>query len=62
MKNLKKLILMILLCLPMAIQAQVDSKYLEGAVPVVDGKVTFSTNFKAKGMTQSQIYETLYID
>lgn len=59
MKNLKKLILMILLCLPMALQAQVDSKYLEGAVPVVDGKVTFSTSFKAKGMTQSQIYETV---
>ena len=50
---------MILLCLPMALQAQVDSKYLEGAVPVIDGKVTFSTSIKAKGMTQAQIYETV---
>lgn len=50
---------MILLCLPMALQAQVDSKYLEGAVPVVDGKVTFSTSIKARGMTQAQIYETV---
>lgn len=58
MKNLKKYLLLVLLCLPMALQAQVDSKYLEGAVPVVDGKVTFSTTIKAKGMTQAKIYET----
>ena len=56
MKSLKKYILLILLCLPMALYAQVDSKYLEGAVPVVDGKVTFTTSIKAKGMTKVQIY------
>ncbi len=59
MKSLKKYILLILLCLPMALYAQVDSKYLEGAVPVVDGKVTFTTSIKAKGMTKVQIYETV---
>lgn len=59
MKNLKKYLLLILLCLPMALQAQVESKYLEGAVPVVDGKVTFSTSIKAKGMTQDQIYQSV---
>lgn len=57
MKNLKKYLLLVLLCLPMALQAQVDSKYLEGAVPVVDGKVTFSTTINTEGMTQAQIYE-----
>lgn len=57
MKNLKKYLLLVLLCLPMALQAQVDSKYLEGAVPVVDGKVTFSTSIKAKGMSSTQIYD-----
>lgn len=57
MKNLKKHLLLVLLCLPMALQAQVESKYLEGAVPVVDGKVTFSTTIEAQGMNRSQIYD-----
>ena len=48
---------LILLCLPMILQAQIESKYLEGAVPVVDGKVTFSTSIQAKGMNSSQIYD-----
>ena len=54
---MKKHILLLLLCLPLAIQAQVDSKYLEGAVPVVDGKVTFTTDIKAKGLSQEQIFK-----
>ena len=57
MKNLKRHLLLMLLCLPMALQAQVESKYLEGAVPVVDGKVTFSTTINAEGMSKSQIYD-----
>ena len=57
MKNLKKYLLLILLCLPMVLQAQTESKYLEGAVPVVDGKVTFSTIIQAQGMSASQIYD-----
>ena len=48
---------LILLCLPMILQAQTESKYLEGAVPVVDGKVTFSTIIQAQGMSASQIYD-----
>ena len=48
---------LILLCLPMILQAQIESKYLEGAVPVVDGKVTFSTSIQAKGMNSAQIYD-----
>lgn len=59
MKNLKKYLLLILLCLPMVLQAQTESKYLEGAVPVVDGKVTFSTNIQAKGMSSAQIYDKI---
>lgn len=56
MKNLKEYMFLILLCLPMILQAQTESKYLEGAVPVVDGKVTFSTSIQAKGMNSAQIY------
>ena len=59
MKNLKKYLLLILLCLPMALQAQTESKYLEGAVPIVDGKVTFSTNIQAKGLSSAQIYDKI---
>lgn len=57
MKNLKEYMFLILLCLPMILQAQTESKYLEGAVPVVDGKVTFSTSIQAKGMNSAQIYD-----
>lgn len=57
MKNLNKFLLLILLCLPMILQAQTESKYLEGAVPVIDGKVTFSTCIQAKGMSSTQIYD-----
>lgn len=34
-----------------------DAKYLAGAVPVVDGKVEFSTVIKAPGKTKEQIYD-----
>ena len=57
MKNLNKFLLLILLCLPMVLQAQTESKYLDGAVPVIDGKVTFSTCIQAKGMSSTQIYD-----
>ena len=57
MKNLKEYLFLILLCLPMLHQAQTESIYLEGAVPVVDGKVTFSTSIQANGMNYSQIYD-----
>jgi colicin import membrane protein len=38
----------------------VDAKYLEGAIPVVDGKVTFTLNVDAPGKDAQQIYETVY--
>lgn len=33
-----------------------DQKYLEGAVPEVDGKVTFSATFKAPGKSVREVY------
>lgn len=56
---MKKYILLFLLCLPMAFYAQVQSKYLEGAVPVVDGKVTFSQKLHAKGLPKEKLYSLL---
>ena len=35
-------------------------KYLSGAVPVVDGKVTFTLDMDVKGKTAQEIYDILY--
>ena len=59
MRIFKLCILLCLICLPIALPAQDKSKYFEGAVPVVDGKVTFSTTIQAKGMDHTQIYESV---
>ena len=70
---MKKLMIALLMALPMATQAQdntwerstetvqanTDAKYLAGAVPVVDGKVTFQTTIKAPGKSAKQIYDIL---
>ena len=56
---------MLLTCLPMAMRAEShkekrdDTRYLAGAVPVVDGKVVFSKEFQIPGMSQKQIYDTV---
>lgn len=65
---MKKLILAMMLCLPMVAVAQntwempenettsnPDSKYLVGAVPVVDGKVIFKTTVSAPGKSAEQV-------
>ena len=39
--------------------AQTDEKYLEGAVPVVDGKVTFTNEVNAGTMSKQQVYDIL---
>ena len=56
---MRKTIMMLLMCLPVLAWAQTDAKYLEGAVPVTDGKVTFTTELQVPAMTQEQIYGTL---
>ena len=63
---MKKLIIAIMLCLPLALTAQntwempaqssnADQKYLTGAVPLVDGKVTFRTTIDAPGKTATEV-------
>ena len=43
---------------------KVDQKYLQGAVPLVDGKVVFSKHIDAKGKTATEIYNIVrdYMD
>ena len=62
--NIKKLFTAMLLCaitLPMAINAQKrdDSRYLQGAVPEVNGKVVFSKEFLINGMSKDEIYNRM---
>ena len=68
---MKKLFITLMMCLPMAMMAQntwempeqngtavnPDQKYLVGAVPVVDGKVTFHTVVDAPGKSAQQVYK-----
>ncbi len=39
-----------------SVKTSVDSKYLRGAVPLVDGSVVFSKTIEAPGKSASQIY------
>lgn len=67
---MKKLFIILLLCIPFAGFAQdntwekpttngTDAKYLAGAVPMVDGKVEFRSVIKAPGKSAKQLYEIL---
>ena len=51
-----------LLCLPLCLMAHKDDKnpkYLLGAVPEVDGVVTFQKNFSVTDKNEQQIYDVL---
>ena len=56
---MKNFITLLLLSLPLLIHAQTEEKYLEGAITLKDGKVTFSTAMMTPAMTKEQIYETI---
>lgn len=56
---MKYLYLCFLFCLPTLLFAQEDKKYLEGAVPVVDGKVVFTKEFVTPSLTQDQIFKSV---
>ena len=43
-----------------AVELKEDPKYMTGAVPVVDGKVTFTLNLDIPGKSAQQIYEQTY--
>ena len=57
---MKRILLFLLACCPMLLCAQEDnSKYLAGAVPVVNGKVIFTEVIQASDMSKRQIYDAL---
>ncbi len=51
-----KKILLLLLMIPAWVCAQTDAKYLAGAVPVVDGRVTFTQTINVPGLTKDVLY------
>ena len=59
---MKKFLLLFLLFLPLNTQAKEkrdDSPYMKGAVPEINGIVTFSKAFKVPGKSKQQIYSVL---
>ena len=55
---MKHLFLLFLL-IPVTLFAQVDKKYLAGAVPVVDDRVVFTEELNLPGRSQNDIFATL---
>lgn len=51
-----KFLLFIILCIPSFLQAQEQDKYLRGAVPEINGKVTFTQTIEAPTLSQEQIF------
>ena len=53
---MKRILLSLLICFPIFLWAQEDnSKYLAGAVPVVNGKVIFTKHIQAPGLSKQQV-------
>ena len=60
MKKSTHVLAIILICLPTLLFAQDDSKYMAGAVPLVNDKVVFQKEFNLPGAGQEQIYNRMY--
>ena len=56
---MKKFILLLLICFSLPSFAQTNDLYLKGAVPVIDGKVTFTKEMNVSSLNQEQIYSTM---
>ena len=53
-----KHLFLLLAFLPFFLSAQEDAKYLEGAVPVENGKVVFTKEIQIPSLSQNEVYET----
>lgn len=56
---MKKILFLMLMCLPFIAMAQTDPKYLAGAITLDDGKVSFKTEIQAPSLTKDQLYDTM---
>lgn len=63
LKAMNKILVILLLCLPLALFAadkkgdNTDPKYLENAITLVDGKVTFTQTLNAPSLSKQQLYD-----
>lgn len=60
--NMKKILLIMALCLPLLAQAKGkkdDTPYLKGAVPEVNGAVKFQKSFEVTGKSNEEIYQAM---
>lgn len=59
MKSLKYVMLFVFMtAFSFSLKAD-DRKYLEGAVPVIDGKVVFSRDYSVKGIAKEEVYNRM---
>lgn len=56
---MKQKLLLLFFFLPLLSFAQKDAKYMENAVPVIDGKVTFTQKINAASLNKKQIFESI---
>lgn len=56
---MKKILFLMLMCLPFMAMAQTEPKYLAGAVTMDDGKVSFKTEIQAPSLTKEQLYDAM---
>lgn len=56
---MKKILFLMLMCLPFTLMAQTDPKYLAGAITMNDGKVSFQTEIQTPSLTKEQLYDTM---
>lgn len=56
---MKKILFLMLACLPLAAMAQTETNYLAGAVTLDDGKVSFKTEIQAPSLNKEQLYDTM---
>ena len=62
MRRIFNLMLLIAIVLPVAVSAQKtdDSRYLEGAVPEVDGNVVFTKEFIVNGVSKDVVFDRMH--
>lgn len=56
---MKKILILMLICLPFITMAQTDTKYLAGAITLDNGKVTFKSEIQTPSLTKKQLYDAM---
>lgn len=56
---MKKILSLLFIYLPITLFAQTNTQYLEGAVPVTDGKVTFTSEINTPGLSKEQAFDAI---